>query len=39
MCGNIVNEDASLGHVHTTPGAGGVSVTLLLKVFYVLTPL
>ncbi|KAG2747741.1 hypothetical protein P692DRAFT_201684006, partial [Suillus brevipes Sb2] len=23
MCGNIVNEDASLGHVHTTPGAGG----------------
>ncbi|KAG2113975.1 hypothetical protein DEU56DRAFT_710401, partial [Suillus clintonianus] len=23
MCGNIVNEDASLGHVHMTPGAGG----------------
>ncbi|KAG1810926.1 uncharacterized protein BJ212DRAFT_1219116, partial [Suillus subaureus] len=23
MCGNIVNEDASLGHVHMTPGASG----------------
>ncbi|KAG1808402.1 uncharacterized protein BJ212DRAFT_1303018 [Suillus subaureus] len=23
MCGNIVNEDASLGHVHTMPDAGG----------------
>ncbi|KAG2124874.1 hypothetical protein DEU56DRAFT_916815 [Suillus clintonianus] len=23
LCGKIVNQDASLGHVHTTPGAGG----------------
>ncbi|KAG1719201.1 uncharacterized protein EDB91DRAFT_1065808, partial [Suillus paluster] len=23
MCGNIVNEDSSLGHVHMTPSAGG----------------
>ncbi|KAG1722376.1 uncharacterized protein EDB91DRAFT_1063952 [Suillus paluster] len=23
LCGNIVNQDASLGHVHTTPAAAG----------------
>lgn len=36
MCGNIVNEDVSLSHVHMTPGAGGVSVTdleILLTIF------
>lgn len=25
MCGKIVNQDTSLGHVHTTPGASDVS--------------
>ncbi|KAG1845045.1 hypothetical protein C8R48DRAFT_579945, partial [Suillus tomentosus] len=23
MCGNIVNEDSSLSHIHMTPGTGG----------------
>ncbi|KIK47676.1 hypothetical protein CY34DRAFT_64789, partial [Suillus luteus UH-Slu-Lm8-n1] len=23
LCGKVVNQDASLGHVHTTPSAGG----------------
>ncbi|KAG2117887.1 uncharacterized protein F5147DRAFT_648325 [Suillus discolor] len=29
MCSNIVNENASLGHVHTMPSAGGISTTYL----------
>jgi hypothetical protein len=26
ICGGIVNQDASLGQVHTTPGAADVSI-------------
>jgi hypothetical protein len=26
MCGKIVNQDASLGHVHTTPGVTDASL-------------
>jgi hypothetical protein len=26
VCGKIVNQDASLGQVHTTPGAAEVSI-------------
>ena len=36
-CGKVVNQDGSLGHVHTTPGAAGVRFSFISLEYDLLT--